>query len=59
MTSGRNPYASSRKPLTSSHPSSADRNFDGAVVASGGFEMITCAPADDPQSTKAVRTAIA
>jgi hypothetical protein len=32
MTTGRNLYFSSRKPLTSSHPSSAERNFDGAGV---------------------------
>jgi hypothetical protein len=34
MATGRNPYFSSRKALTSSHPSSGDRSFDGFDVAS-------------------------
>jgi hypothetical protein len=29
---GRNPYFSSRKPLRSNQPSSAERSFDGAGV---------------------------
>jgi len=31
---GRKPYFSSRKPLTSNHPSSGERNFDGGDVVS-------------------------
>ncbi len=33
MTTGRNPNFSSRKPLTSSHPSAAERNFGGGGVS--------------------------
>jgi len=58
MTTGRNPYFSSRKPLTSSHPSSADRNFDGAAVASGVLKAVVSAPADASQSTTVIRIEI-
>jgi hypothetical protein len=60
MTMGRNPYFSSRKPLTSSQPSSAERNFDGAgVVSSGGFSIVICARVGDAQSVSAIRIEIA
>src|SRR5262249_61180245 len=63
-TIGRNPYFSSRKPLTSNHPSSP-RNFDGAGVVSagfstaGGFSTSVCAPTGDAQRSSAVSAAIA
>jgi hypothetical protein len=55
MTIGRNPYASSRKPLTSNQPSSAERNFDGTGVASEGFAVVVCPAADVPESSAASR----
>jgi hypothetical protein len=53
MRTGRNPYFSSRKPLTSGHPSSAERNFDGAGVVSEGFSMVICAAAGDAHKVRA------
>jgi hypothetical protein len=61
MTTGRKPYFSSRKPLTSSHPSSGERNFDGAgtgaAVAGSGLEGVStvCAATDDAQSRQSHR----
>ena len=50
---------SSRKPLTSSHPSSAERNFDGAGVVSGGFSTAIWAAAGDAHSVRAISVEIA
>src|SRR5215470_15381350 len=64
MTIGRNPYFSSRKPLTSNHPSSP-RNVDGAGVVLAGFSTdagasaSVCAPTGDTQRNSTVSTAIA
>jgi hypothetical protein len=37
--------------VTSTHPSSAEKNLLGAAVASGGFATVICAPIDGPRHT--------
>jgi hypothetical protein len=59
LTIGRNPYFSSRKPPTSSHPSSAERNLDCAGVVPGSGVMVIWAPAAGAHTTTAVMIAIA
>ena len=56
--SGTNCIAT-RKPLTSSHPSSADRNFDGAGVLSGGFSIAIWAAANDTHNVREISVEIA
>jgi hypothetical protein len=55
ITTGRKPYFSSRKPLTSTHPSSAEKNLDGEAAASGGFVAVSCAHTDAPENATANR----